>query len=327
MELQQSFSDYYGSIEPINKTENETISEHKGNYYIHHAIFSFHYNKTAISITSNPYGKVLLETCTFYNNSSTEDGGSFYILHPDCVLVHICLLLSKGKKTGCGYYIWSVQTTYKKSYAFECSFTECSGYRGSFYHYYGDIQVSNINTSFHKITCYAAYAISDPTGTGIIKFTTASNTSSTHYAVTFNNKCNVTKCNYLNNDYTGSDNGIIYSYRNSTNFSSCSFIGNKGNYLFDVKPNIVDNCYFNENNVTQTVRNDPISYDSNDSLDSFISHYSTEQCPTTNLEKNKKDSNLKFKKGKLKIKDIKNIVNKSFKTSFIVAVNMSIKKS
>ena len=66
-----------------------------------------------------------------------------------------------------------------KNYAFECSVSECSGQVYSFYQDNGDIQVSNMNTSFHhEIPTCPAYGIYYPTGQGIINFTTASNTSS-----------------------------------------------------------------------------------------------------------------------------------------------------
>ncbi|EAY02358.1 hypothetical protein TVAG_054560 [Trichomonas vaginalis G3] len=187
-----------------------------------------------------------------------------------------------------------------------------------------------MNTSNHKITTYAAYVITDPTETGIINFTTASNTSSTEVGSLFNSRFNITKCNYLNNELTGSNNAIISCSSSSTTFLNCSFIGNKGNYLFDVKPNIVDNCYFNENNVTQTVRYNSVSFKSIQPFDFNISHYSTYYCPATyfyynppNLDKNKKDSRKKFKEDELDLKDINFIINKVYKTSFVEAVNFS----
>ena len=166
MQVQQSFSEYYGTVESNNTSENETISGN-GNYYIHDAIFSFHYQKTAIHLNSS--SKVLLETCTFYNNSSTTSGGSFYIKDSDCVLVHICIFLSSTTSSGCGYYIQSAQNSYNKSYAFESSVSQCSGTFYSFYHWHGDIKVNNMNTSYHEITKYAGYSIQNPSGTGIIK--------------------------------------------------------------------------------------------------------------------------------------------------------------
>ncbi|EAY07869.1 hypothetical protein TVAG_142230 [Trichomonas vaginalis G3] len=184
-----------------------------------------------------------------------------------------------------------------------------------------------MNTSNHKTTYYAAYIITGPTETGIINFTTASNSSSIGVGSLFNNDCNITKCNYLNNEFTGNYYSIINCYDHSTTFLSCSFIGNKGNYLFYPRPNIVDNCYFNENNVTQTVNGDPIRYELIQPLDSFISHYTTDKCSATypyhNLEKNKKDSRKKFKGDELDLKDIKIIINKVYKTSFVEAVNFS----
>ncbi|EAX92323.1 hypothetical protein TVAG_200590 [Trichomonas vaginalis G3] len=311
MQIEQSFSDY--------TSKNEIISG-SGNYYIHNAIFSFHYRNRAIYLNSN--SKVFLETCTFYNNSSTERGGSFYIKDSDCVLVHICILLSsivENNLYGCGYYIWSVKNSNSKSYAFESSVSQCSGISASLYHLRGDIKVSNMNTSYHEITQVAAYSIQVPTGTGIINFTTASNASSTDYAVIENSigKFNITKCNYLNNEYTGSTNGIIYCSSSCT-YSSCSFIGNKGNYLFNKKPTI-DNCYFNNNEVRQT------TFDSIEPLDSFISHYST-YCIAAKNEENKDDTFKKYKEEKLKMKNLKNVVKKIYRTPLVGAVNLSVLK-
>ncbi|EAX92662.1 hypothetical protein TVAG_317200 [Trichomonas vaginalis G3] len=61
-----------------------------------------------------------------------------------------------------------------------------------------------MNTSYHyEITYFAAYVIAYPRGTGIINFTTASNTSSTEDGGGIYNygNFNITKCNFLNNEY------------------------------------------------------------------------------------------------------------------------------
>lgn len=110
-EIQRGFSEYYGSTETNTKTNNETISKN-GNYYIHHAIFSFHYQKSAIYLNSN--SKVLLEICTFYNNSSIYNGGSFYIENSESVLVRICLFHSSCSSWGCSYYVRSIYGSNKK---------------------------------------------------------------------------------------------------------------------------------------------------------------------------------------------------------------------
>ncbi|EAX90570.1 hypothetical protein TVAG_376260 [Trichomonas vaginalis G3] len=324
MQLHQSFSDYYGTVETFNKTINETIWGN-GNYYIHDAIFSFHYQNTAIYLDSS--SKVLLETCTFYNNSSTQNGGSFYIENSDCFLVHICILLSSivsGSLGGCGYEIYSVENSNNKSYAFESSISQCNGHHASFYHFHGDIKVSNMNTSYHnEITWFAAYIMQDPTGTGIINFTTASNISSPNAGMANSGDLNITKCNYLNNDCRKSNS--IFSLYGSVTYSSCSFIGNKGNYLFENKPTI-DNCYFNNNNVTQTIYNNADTFDSIEPLDSFISHYSTYYCIAAEIKENKDDTFKKYKEEKFKMKNIKNIVNKVYRTPFLGAVNLSVLK-
>ena len=291
MELQRSFSDYYDADDPTIKTENETISGSNGNYYINHAIFSFHYQKTAIYLNSN--SKAFLETCTFYNNSSTGYGGSFCIKESDCALVHLCLSLSSTSNYGCAYRIESKYGSNKKNYAFECSVSECYGKSHSLYHQWGDIQVSNMNTSYHKITSFAGYVLERPTGTGIMNFTTASNSSSTKYAVIYNyGNFKITKCNYLNNEFRASNWAIIFC-STSIRYSNCSFIGNKGNYLFYKKP-IIDNCYFDENNFTQTVNDDPVTFKSIQPFDFHISHYSTEKCSATYFYNKKHSFNEEF---------------------------------
>ncbi|EAX95602.1 hypothetical protein TVAG_459510 [Trichomonas vaginalis G3] len=247
------------------------------------------------------------------------------------LLVRICIFLSSAvssSSSGCGYYIPSVYDSNYKSYAFESSVSQCSGRYASFLHFSGDIKVSNMNTSYHEITYYAAYDIEYPKGTGIMNFTTASNTLSTKDGGMYNanGKFNLTKCNYLNNEYTGSYNAIISCWSFSTTFSNCSFIGNKGNYLFDRKPKAIDNCYFNNNVVNQTIKNYADTFDSIDSLDSFISHYSTYYCNAAKNEENKDDTYKKYKEEKLKLKNIKNIVNKFYRTPFLGAVNRSVLK-
>ncbi|EAY08766.1 hypothetical protein TVAG_251920 [Trichomonas vaginalis G3] len=193
--IQQSFSDYY-TVESINKTENETISGN-GNYYIHDAVFSFHYQKTAIYLNSS--SKVLLETCTFYNNGSTKSGGSFYIKESESVLVQICCYNSVTSEWGGAYYIETVVNSNNKNYAFECSVSQCRGNIASLYHLRGDIKVSNINSSYHEFPAYAGYLIHSPKETGIINFTTASNTSSTGFYGGIGNtgNFNIIKCNFL----------------------------------------------------------------------------------------------------------------------------------
>ncbi|EAY11413.1 hypothetical protein TVAG_418500 [Trichomonas vaginalis G3] len=272
MQLERSFSDYYGNLQFEEKTKNETISS-TGNFYIHNSIFSFH-QKRAIYLNSN--SKVLLETCTFYNNSSKGYGGSFYIAYSDCVLVHICCSHSSSTDLGCGYCIDFASS--KKNYAFESSVSSCSGYGGAFSHYQGYIQVSNMNTSNHEITYDAAYLIQFPTGTGILNLTTAFNTSSKEEAGMFNNDgtFKITKCNYLSNTYTGSDNGIIICDYGTCTFFDCSFMNNKGNKFFYGNPNI-NHCYFKDNEVSDY----PNNIDSVDPLDSFISHYTTDKCYDT----------------------------------------------
>ncbi|EAY06923.1 hypothetical protein TVAG_057170 [Trichomonas vaginalis G3] len=324
MQFQRSFSEYYPLIEPNSKSNNETISG-TGNYYIHHAIFSFHYRNTAISLDSK--SKVLLETCTFYNNSSTQSGGSIYIKESECVLIHICISLSStilDYNWGCAYYIQSVENSNNKNYAFECSVSKCNGRYASLCHEYGFIQISNMNTSYHKIPRVAAYGITETEGTIIVKFATASNTTSSEYCgiAHFARTVTITKCNYLSNVCKGSDSVIINCYYFSIcTYSNCSFIDNKGNYLFSSKPNIVDNCYFNENNFTQTVRGYS-TFKSIKSLDLFISHYSTYFCSAINLEYN--NPYKKYEKEELNLEDIKNIVNKVYNTSFVEAVNLSM---
>ncbi|EAX90572.1 hypothetical protein TVAG_376280 [Trichomonas vaginalis G3] len=206
-------------------------------------------------------------------------------------------------------------------------FHNACGHSSSFGHCYGDIQVSNMNTSYHEITSYAAYSIDFPTGTGIINFTTASNTSSTEIAGIYNSEgeYSITKSNYLNNEYTGSDFAIIWC-TSSTKYSSCSFIGNKGIYLFFPEPKSVYSCFFNNNNVIRAINNYPDTFDSVEQLDSFISHYSTYYCIAAKTEENKVDSYKKYQKEKLKLKNIKIIVKKVYKTPFVRAVTLSVLK-
>ncbi|EAX98651.1 hypothetical protein TVAG_403330 [Trichomonas vaginalis G3] len=303
MQVQQSFAEYYGTEVPIDKTSNQTIAGRDGNYYIHNAVFSFHSKNSAIKLWSND--KVLLESCTFYNNSSTEDGGSICIQDSESVLVRICLLFSSiissnSNSIGCGYYIYSDQYSKKKSYAFECSVSQCSGKSASLYHYGGYIQVSHMNTSYHEIGSDARYYIIDPTERGNINFTTASNSSSISEVFSTSN-FNFTKCNYLNNECKGSDDTIILNY-NADIYSNCSFIGNKGPYLFLNKPQAVDNCYFDNEGVTvQTVQNDnSASFESISPFDSLLSHYTTGDCSATYFYKTISGEFLSLKKRKIR---------------------------
>ncbi|EAY19903.1 hypothetical protein TVAG_130110 [Trichomonas vaginalis G3] len=320
MGLQESFSEYYGSVEPNHRTNNETISG-SGNYYIHHAIFSFHYQKAAIYLSSP--SKVLLETCTFYNNSSTQNGGSFYFYQSECVIVRTYLFHSSTSYYGGAYAIETDIFLKQKNYAFECSVSECSGSQDSIFHYSGDIQVSNMNTSYHNITFYAAYKLDHPNGRGVMNLTTVSNTSSKSEAGIYN--CdgffNITNCNYISNEYTGKNWGIVRC-DGTISCLNCSFIGNKGNYLFDCKPTI-NNCYFNENAVTKTVNKDYSgTFGSIEPFDSLINHYSTFFCPAKNLKDNQKVSSKNYHEGELALGDINIIVSIVYKISFVVALNI-----
>ena len=141
MQFQHSFSDYFDSTDYINKTENETIRE-DGNLYIHRTVFSNHYQSSAIGIGSGY--QVLIESCTFHNNSSTQEGGSIHIEISSSVLVHICCFDSSSIKWGCAYFIMNDRG---KSYAFGCSVSQCGGASAALFHLFGYIQVSNMNTS------------------------------------------------------------------------------------------------------------------------------------------------------------------------------------
>ncbi|EAY10650.1 hypothetical protein TVAG_157270 [Trichomonas vaginalis G3] len=179
-----------------------------------------------------------------------------------------------------------------------------------------------MNTSYHyEITECAAYRIHSSKEAEIINFTTISNTSSKKQGVLANyGNLNIKKCNYLNNEDTNNGDAIIWCDTSCT-YSNCSFIGNKGNYLFAVKPTF-DNCYFNNNDVNQTLKFDffPETFETGYPLDSFISHYTTDKCSATYFYKKK------VSEKRLKMKDIKNIVHNVFKTSFVVSVNISSSK-
>ncbi|EAY10670.1 hypothetical protein TVAG_157470 [Trichomonas vaginalis G3] len=178
-----------------------------------------------------------------------------------------------------------------------------------------------MNTSYHyEITEYAAYEIGFSTEIGVINFTTASNTSSTELDGMYNlGDFNIIKCNYLYNECTGDDAAII-DCDTSCTYSNCSFIGNKGYCLFDEEP-YLDNCYFDNKDVTQTVWDGYSgTFESINPLDSFISHYAVEGCPSTYFYKKEESEKT------LKMKDIENIIINILLTSFVVTVNISSSK-
>lgn len=149
-----------------------------------------------------------------------------------------------------------------------------------------------------------------------MNYTTSSNSSSSELGGVLNagSQFNITKCNFLNNEYNGSTNGIIDCTSAST-FINCSIIENKGNYLFSHKP-IIINCFLNENVVTRTVKDDPINFESTELHDSLISHYTTDKCSATYFYRKSK-SYYEYQE------DIKYIVKYVYKTSFFEAVNLS----
>ena len=152
-----------------------------------------------------------------------------------------------------------------------------------------------MNTSYHEITWYAGYFIWLIGATGIMNFTTISNTSSQLWGGMSNlGNFTITKCNYLNNKYSESEHAII-SCSHSTTYSNCSFIGNQGDYLFSYKP-IIENCYINENIINLTLIFDYSgTIESISPLDSFITHYAIEGCPFLYFSNKKLDKTLKFK--------------------------------
>ncbi|EAY11419.1 hypothetical protein TVAG_418560 [Trichomonas vaginalis G3] len=194
-----------------------------------------------------------------------------------------------------------------------------------------------MNTSNHEITRDAAYLIQSPTGTGILNLTTAFNTSSKEEAGMFNydGTFKITKCNYLSNTYTGSDNGIIYC-NNQCTFLDCSFMNNKGNKFFSGNPSI-NHCYFKDNEVSDY----PNNINSVDPLDSFISHYTTDKCYDTyyfyyrndninlpNFEVNvirsykRYDHENEEEGNENEINNIQNIALNVYKTSFAEVLNL-----
>ncbi|EAY08250.1 hypothetical protein TVAG_404180 [Trichomonas vaginalis G3] len=243
-------------------------------------------------------------------------GGSFYIQQSESVLVRICIFFSYAQH-GCGYYIQTVEYSTNKNYAFECSVSECNGFDASIYHQYGEIKVSNMNTSYNRINMHAAYVID--TQLGSVNFTTVSNSSSSHLDLTYSESYIIfTKCNHLNNEYTGIENAIFYCW-GTIRYLNCSFIRNVGNYLFFSKPDIT-HCYFDKNEFTRTVNQVYTgSFDSIEPLNSFISHYAVEGCPRAY---NYNNNSYNDDEDELDLEDIKNILSSVYNTSFFEAVNL-----
>ncbi|EAY14798.1 hypothetical protein TVAG_219810 [Trichomonas vaginalis G3] len=292
MPLELSFSDYFQGTIQYDKNENETISGY-GNYYIHDATYSFHFQNQAIKIYSS--SKVLIESCAFYNNSSTYNGGSINILQSDCILIHICCSFSAaGSETGGAYYIDNNGNSDQKIYAFESSVSQCSASTAAFYNIGSKIEISNMNTSYHNIANTGAFSIeyAEIRKSGIMNLTTVSNvTSSLWAAMSCYSLFKFTKCNYLNNECSGNTNSVIYSSQ-SGHYSNCSFIRNKANSMFREYPININNCYFKDNEVIKA------SYRGNgrivigEPLDSIISHYSTYHCVyVNNSDENQQISN------------------------------------
>ncbi|EAX90973.1 hypothetical protein TVAG_051740 [Trichomonas vaginalis G3] len=175
-----------------------------------------------------------------------------------------------------------------------------------------------MNTSNHVTTRCAAYGIQSPTETGIINFTTASNTSSTEQGGIFNsqNTINIIKCNYLYNSYTGSINGLILNSGTVT-FSNCSFIRNKGNFLFSDKPYII-HCYFKDNDIKRISSDNNVYIDPGEPFDSYLSHYAMDKCPDTYLEQRSFEEEDKFL-----IEAIKFVAMGAYNTSFCEAMHLS----
>ena len=220
--------------------------------------------------------------------------------------------MSSCDSYGCAYEIELPYESDCKSYAFECSISQCYGDNSAFYHFQGDIRINNMNSSYHGITEYAAYGIQYPTELGYINFTTASNTSSLGMGGMMNlGNIAIINCNYLNNEYRGVDKGIIYCSRTCT-YSNCSFIGNKENYLFYFNPSF-ENCYFNENTVRQTFYDDSLTIETMEPLDSTISHYITDGCPSAYYNDPLADKTLII--DKFDLEDIKKMVKNVYKSS------------
>lgn len=206
--------------------------------------------------------------------------------------------------------------------------SECSGYHSAFHHFKGDIQITNMNTSNHKIAQYAAYGIQEPLRSGIMNFTTVSNSSSSEIAVIYNyGTFNISNCNYLNNEFSGNNEAIIFC-TSLCAFSNCSFIRNKGNFIFSRKPYVIDHCYSKENEVSQAIRGSETSIDPCEPIDLLISHYSTYYCQVEynnnnpNLGRNKQKSLEEVKHDNFDLKEFKIIVKSIYKITFCQVLNI-----
>ena len=191
----------------------------------------------------------------------------------------------------------------------------------------GDIQISNMNTSYNIITTCAGCSFQSLSNS-ILNFTTVSNCSSSEFCIVMVGSLtnNVTNCNYLNNEFSGDESvdssSSVISCPFSCPFSNCSFMGNKGNYLFPDRPTIL-NCFLHENTLIRTVQFDPYNSfraESIESFDSFISHYAVEGCPGAYYH-NKDISDKKMKREKIKMRN--KIAINVYRTSISEVLNLS----
>ncbi|EAY10677.1 hypothetical protein TVAG_157540 [Trichomonas vaginalis G3] len=253
-------------------------------------------------------------------------------MNSECVLVQICCSFSSviaEWKYGCAYYIYSENRNIYKNYALECSVSQCSGYYDILAHYYGDIKVSNLNSSYQEITKYSGYCIGYPSVRGIINFTTVSNTSSSEEGVMYNTdgySFDIIKCNFINNQYTSTHFAFI-GCGSSTNYSNCSFIENKAEERFFYGLPFFKNCYFHENTYVEftgrSMDEPPVSIESGEPLDSLLTHYADEGC-ISKLSEFKLDITLKV--DKIDIENVINIAISIYKISFCQVLNVSLLK-
>ncbi|EAX92967.1 hypothetical protein TVAG_416290 [Trichomonas vaginalis G3] len=190
---------------------------------------------------------------------------------------------------GCAYEISLPDDSNNKSYAFECSVSQCKGDEAAFNYWRGDIKVSNLNTSYqYEIENNPAFYIGYPAGTGIMNFTTVSNISGPDgHGMSVYGELNFTKCNFLYIE-VGSD--VIANDLNE--FSYCSIIGNKGYFIFIFKPTIID-CFFDKNTIEHTASNLISSVSPNEPFDLFLSHYADHGCSFVYESKKKAENNFK----------------------------------
>ena len=244
-ETKSSWSDYFGDKNKVDKTSNIgafSASTGSDNYYFFNCLFESCIENGAINIMRYNEICTLIEDSVFRKCSSTTYAGSVsYSCSTAGQFVQQRTCYYKSKASSYAAFLQWINP-YKKNYAFFVSVSNCgeSENRGSstFYLAWGDICISNINTTNNKcFQCSSILSIAqgNPTKYNFSIFRENSQSSTQSFLFNSNDAAltqKISYCNVIKNNCGKEINQVLFSCSYLTNVDHCIFLNNSAKYMF-----------------------------------------------------------------------------------------------